>query len=478
MEDERKEDRNEESIPEEEKEKLYRRKLNIWRGLTLAFALGLIGVSVYGYMVNNQRNQYRTFLQNQYQRSFRDLVTDVENLKILLDKAEVTASNVESNVLMNQIWKNGYSASESLGQLPISQGIVDKTQKFLNQISDFSLSISKQNAANKLMTDEQQGLLTKLTGHADTLVKDLRAMQQDMNSGKISFGEITQKGQFYLKKAPGNAMDSNFGKLEKGFAEYPAMIYDGPFSDNVIEGKPKGLANEKDVDMNTAQERAKKFVDGQKVGRIVEVSSGKGRINTYGLEIIPKDGDRSKSISIDITKKGGYVLWMLDPRMVQGKKLTDEQATEKAKNFLKSQGFGELTNTYHYKNDNTITVTFVGVEEGGVLVYPDQMKVKVALDNGEIVGFDAYQYLMAHRKRDIPKAVLTEAQAREKVNKKIQIDRVKTAVIPLPGDKEAFCYEFKGTYNGNDYFVYINAQNGNEENILRIIREENGILTQ
>ena len=119
MEEKRKEDNH-----ADEREKEYRRNLNIWRGLTLALAIALIGAGGYGYRIYTQRNEYKTFLQNQYQRSFRDLVTDVENLKILLDKAEVTGSNVQSNVLMNQIWKNGYSASESLGQLPISQGIL------------------------------------------------------------------------------------------------------------------------------------------------------------------------------------------------------------------------------------------------------------------------------------------------------------------------------------------------------------------
>ena len=59
------------------------------------------------------------------------------------------------------------------------------------------------------------------------------------------------------EKVQGNALDSQFGNLEKGFAEYPAMIYDGPFSDNVIEGKPKGLQHEKEVNMETAQERVK-----------------------------------------------------------------------------------------------------------------------------------------------------------------------------------------------------------------------------
>ncbi|NLM42495.1 MAG: germination protein YpeB [Clostridiales bacterium] len=458
--------------------KEYRRSLNIWRSIAAVLAIALIGTGVYAYMTTNDRNYYKTYLQNQYQRSFRDMVSDVENLKILLDKAEVTGNNIQSNSIMNQIWKNGYSAAESLSQIPISMGVLEKTHKFLNQIADFSLSISKQNAANKLMTDEQANLLAKLNKMADNLVKELRKMQADMNEGKIQFGEISQKGAFYMKKVQGNALDSQFGNLEKGFAEYPAMIYDGPFSDNVIEGKPKGLQHEKEVNMETAQERVKKFIDGQKIGRIVEVSSGKGKINTFGLEAIPKDGDRSKSIFIDITKKGGHVLWMLDSRAVEEKKLTDEQAIEKAKNFLKQQGFGNLTNTFHYKNDNTITVTFVGVEGDGVLIYPDQMKVKIALDNGDIVGFDAYQYWMSHHDRNISKPAITEAEAREKVNKKIEINRVKLAIIPLPGDKEQLCYEFKGTYNGNDYFVYINAENGNEENILRIIKEENGVLTQ
>lgn len=462
----------------EEISKEYKRHLNIWRSIAAVLAIALIGTGVYAYITTMNQNYYKTYLQNQYQRSFRDMVSDVENLKVLLDKAEVTGNNVQSSTLMNQIWKSGYSAAESLSEIPISMGVLEKTHKFLNQVADFSLSISKQNAANKLMTDEQANLLAKLNKMADSLVKELRKMQADINEGKIRFGEIAQKGTFYMKKVQGNALDSQFGNLEKGFAEYPAMIYDGPFSDNVIEGKPKGLLSEKEVDIETAKEKAKKFIDGQKVGRIVESSSGKGKINTFGLEVIPKSGDRSKSIYIDITKNGGHVLWMLDSRAVEEKKLTDEQAIEKAKNFLKQHGFGNLTETFYYKNDNTITVTFVGVEGDGILVYPDQMKVKIALDNGDIVGFDAYQYWMSHHERNIPKPSITEAEAREKVNKKLNINRVKLAIIPLPGDKEQLCYEFKGNYNGNDYFVYINAENGNEENILRIIKEESGILTQ
>lgn len=169
---------------------------------------------------------------------------------------------------------------------------------------------------------------------------------------------------------------------------------------------------------------------------------------------------------------------MINPRAVPEKKLTDQQASEKAKAFLKQQNFGPLEETFYLKNDNSTVITYVGTGKNGELIYPDQMKVKVALDNGEIIGFDSRQYITAHHDRNIAKPKLTEEQARQKVSTRLKIDRVKLAIIPLPGDKEQLCYEFKGTFGGNDYFVYINADNGNEENILRIKKVENGILAQ
>lgn len=459
-------------------EKDFKKSMNVWRGIAIALIIALLGVGVYSYNLLKTKNQYATMLQNQYQRAFRDLVTDVENVRILLDKADVSASTVQSNSLMTQLWQSGHSATQSLGLIPISLGVLSNTEKFLNQLSDFSFSISKINAGNKLMNDEQKNQLNQLSDYSTNLLNELRTMQQDINTDGIKFGEIATKGLFHMKDAGESVADTKFGGIEKQFTEYPTMIYDGPFSDNVIEGKPKALEKEKDVDLKAAEDRVKKFIGADKVGRVTEISSGKGSINTFGLEVEPPDGDKSKSVFIDITKKGGHVLWLLDPRPVTDKKLSDEEATKKAKEFLKTQDFGDLEETFYYKNDNTITVTYVAIEDGGVLVYPDQMKVKVALDNGDIVGFDALQYLKAHRQRDIGIPMISEEEARSKVSTNLEVDRVKLTLIPLPGDREQLCYEFRGKCKDNDYFVYINAENGNEENILRIIKEENGTLTQ
>ena len=51
------------------------------------------------------------------------------------------------------------------------------------------------------------------------------------------------------------------------------------------------------------------------------------------------------------------------------------------------------------------------------------------------------------------------------------------AIIPTEWKTELFCYEFKGKVDDTEFLVYINAENGNEENILVIINTPNGTLT-
>lgn len=457
--------------------KLFKMQLSRkqYHQVSVILAAALILTGFFAYNTYSEKKQYQIFLQNSYQKSFREMVNNVENIKILLDKAEVTASTSNSNSLMTQVWRQASSAADNLGQLPITHTSLSKTEKYLNQLSDYCYAISRQNAANKLMDENELDKISKLNSYAATLLDELHKLEGDVNDGRMRFGELRNKGRLVLKRTSKNTVDMKFGALEDKFAEYPTMIYDGPFSDNVVEGKPKGLTGEK-VNLEQAKELAKKFIGENEVSRVNQISSGKGVIETYGLELVTK-GNEDRNISIDITKKGGHVLWMLNPREVPEKKLTDQQASEKAKEFLKKQGFGNLQETYFLKNDNTTVITYVG-ERDGVLIYPDLLKVKVALDNGEIVGFDAYQYLMAPKNRDNLKPAITEEEAKKKVSERVKIERIKLAVIPMPGNKEQLCYEFKGKYKDYDYFIYINAENGNEERILRIIKAENGILTQ
>ena len=130
---------------------------------------------------------------------------------------------------------------------------------------------------------------------------------------------------------------------------------------------------------------------------------------------------------------------------------------------------------YYQKYDGGVLYNFVNTEDD-ITIYPDLIKVRVALDNGEIVGFDASTYYLNHHERNIDKPQLTMEEARKNVKTDFEITSSRLALIPK-GKNEILCYEFRGEYRGSDYLVYINAINGNEEQILQIVQDDNGTLT-
>ena len=135
-----------------------------------------------------------------------------------------------------------------------------------------------------------------------------------------------------------------------------------------------------------------------------------------------------------------------------------------------------MKDTYYVKEDNTATVNYA-YEQDGVVVYPDLIKVKIALDNGEIVGFESKGYIMNHTERDIPEPKLTEEQVRANFTGKRDLSTVGLAIIPHEFRYRNLCYELKGKLNDRDFLVYINAETGKEEKVLIIINTPEGILT-
>ncbi len=115
-------------------------------------------------------------------------------------------------------------------------------------------------------------------------------------------------------------------------------------------------------------------------------------------------------------------------------------------------------------------------EQDGVIIYPDLIKVKIALDNGEVIGFEAEGFLINHHKRNIPKPKLSEEEARERLSETAKVERGRLAIIPTAGNEEVLCYEFKVKFGKDNYLIYINANTGKQEKILLMIQQEDGTL--
>ena len=427
------------------------------------------------YQYRNAAN-LRQELDNQYNRAFYEMVGYVDNVQALLIKSLITSTPNATATTMQEAWRQANLAQANLGQLPVSQHALANTAKFLAQVGDLAYSINHKNMEGKNLDGKEYKMIEQLHGYAESLNKSLNDLQSQISSGRIKWGELREKGTPLFKRTSSEMPKEQFENIDKTFVDYPTLIYDGPFSDHLTKIEPKGLTGQ-DLNQDEAKEYVIKFFGKDKVERVDTVGKNDNSdIKTYTYNVVFKDGSEDDIATVDVTQKGGHVLWMLRNRDTGQETVDIDKAKELGKKFLEERGYKGMVDTYYLKEDGTATINYAYQQEG-VTIYPDLIKVKIALDNGEIVGFESKGYLYAHIERNIPEPKITEEEARSMIGDRMEIVSSGLAIIPTDYKTELFTYEFKGKLNDRDFIVYINAETGKEEKILMIVDTPNGILT-
>ncbi len=113
----------------------------------------------------------------------------------------------------------------------------------------------------------------------------------------------------------------------------------------------------------------------------------------------------------------------------------------------------------------------------GVILYPDLVKVKIALDDGQVCSVETQGYIFNHTTRENLSAKYSVQDAKQILNKNIEVISEDLAVIPTDSKTEILCYEFKGRIDDKDFVIYINANTLQEEKVLLIIDTPGGTLT-
>lgn len=437
----------------------------------------LIGaVSIWGIYQYKHAANLRQELDNQYNRAFYDMVGYVNNVETLLAKSMISTTTAKTAVTLQEAWKQANMAQTNLGQLPVSQPVLASTSKFLTQVGDLSLSLDNQNIRGKALSKEQYKTVERMYKYSMSLSKSLKDLQNDLGTGRMKWGELANKGTKLFSKKTSNSSMKKIETINTTFQDYPTLIYDGPFSDHMTTAEARGVTGEM-MDSEKAKKSVQKFLGEDKVREVADAGkSDSGPIKTFSFTVTLKDSPKDQKINIGVSQKGGHILWMLYNRPVKESKIEMDKAKKIGIEYLNSKGYKSMEDTYYLTQDNIATINYA-YRQKSVTIYPDLIKLKVALDTGEIVGLEAKTYLSNHTERDIPEPKITAAEAKEKINSNLKLSGSGMAIIPTSYKKEIFCYEFKGKLNNNDFIVYINAETGEEEDILMIVNTPNGILT-
>ena len=464
------------------KEKVYdwRNRLRDRHMLSLVVTLVTV-IAVLGLYTYKRERDFRQASENSYNMAFFELVDYVENVETYLAKSLISSTPEQGAETLTHVWREADLAQSYLARLPIGSQELANTSKFLNQVSDYSFSLSRKNINNEGLSEQDFDNLNQLHSYSVELENTLNQLSADMNDGRISWGELTNKGSSVFATQVSNISHDSFSNLEENFNEYAGLIYDGAFSEHMTSPQKKGLTGD-----NVEEEQAKQMaIDFVGQDRIREISSNGLSENTdmpsYDFTVaLNNEGRRNNTLSISISQKGGHVVFMNYDREIEANTISNERANEIGINFLNSKGFTNMKQTYYLNQGGALTINYAynqQTQNGEVIMYPDLIKLKIALDNGEILGIETTGYLNSHEERNLPNVKVSKEQAKQRLNPDLNIMSEGLAVIPTEFQTELFCWEFKGKVEETEFLVYINAETGKEENILVIKNTPNGTLT-
>ena len=422
----------------------------------------VFGFGYYSYFLSSQA---KTEEINDYNYSFMELVNNVNNIENYLAKTMISKDSKHSTDTLTKIWADSNLAVNYIKNIPFNSTGSDKSIKFLNQVSDYCYTLSRKTLMGNEVTDEEFSNLKKLYDYSLNLKNILNQISFDLNNGAITWEDLKKDKKL-------NDVEDNtniFASIDGNFDDYEGLIYDGAYSNYVSKSEKKGLTGE-NISEEEAKNRIKKIFGEDSNVKI----EGKQNGDIESYNIIVENG-KSK-FDVQMSVKGGWIVEIVKNRNVGEEKIKDDEAIQKGKEYLEKLGYKSMKETYFLKESGIVTINYA-YEENEVLMYPDLVKVKVALDDGEILGMEALGYLNSHTTRNLSQNIISVDEAKKKLSDNVIIENERMAVIPLDDKTEKYCYEFKGKVENKEFLVYINAENGNEEEILILLETPGGILT-
>ncbi|MBR3767824.1 MAG: germination protein YpeB [Clostridia bacterium] len=436
-----------------------------------AFSAALvISLTAWGIIGSVKAHNYKTQIDLSNQKALTELCEYMDSIEVALTKSLYAGTDSMLGVLTSELQRDSAGAKESLSAISAGETQLYNTYKFLSQVGEFTAALNRKAAAGEEITEEERQTLKTLLDFAAGLSLKFEHMASLLSADYFTFDEISER---LLETDAGSenmvSYLESISDAEMSFEDFPSLIYDGPYSDNILNKESQLLKSSKEISLDEAKTIAAKAI-GVKENLLVEDEQTSGKTAAYCF--------RTDAYNISVTKNGGYVLEIMSDVAAGEERLTSADASEKASLFLNSLGYYDMVSTYSAVNDGICTINFA-YKQGSFICYPDLIKVSVSLTDGKITGFEATDYIMNHIERNIPDFSITPDEAMENVVPTLTVKKVSAAVIPTPSGNERYTYElFCEDNDGQHILIYKDIETGDEADILILLYSDNGTLTK
>lgn len=432
----------------------------------LSIATGVLGLSTIGFGIGygvsmSQANSYSLQLENIYKKNYYELVDTVNTADMNISKLLASNSEDYQAKMLNDLAQGAKEMQSNIAALPLSSDNIVESVRFINQMSGYTQTLQEKVAKGGELTESDLNTLNEMHESLTEMKRYLNQMSEKMIYGYSILDASNHIDGDY------DDFSLDFAQIKSDDTEYPTMIYDGPFSDSVVNQKVKGLTGSE-----ISKDEAYKIVDSyfKNISNLQYQGQTNGKFSTYNYVLLNTDNQK---VYVQVTKIGGKILTVSGHVDSDVKNITMQQAEKIALDFAKGNGvenaeivWSEELGSQAYFN--------ISPKQNGIILYPDLVKVKVDLENGNVIGYDAVSYWINHTSRDISGATVTTEMAKTNIDTSFSIKNERLVLAPLDYNREVLCWEFECERNGSTYYIYINANTNVEENILKVVKTNDG----
>ena len=406
---------------------------------TLLLSMGLIILGTWAVLASRSAARAEHSLNETYLAALGESAELMQSLSLSMEKALISRDAAQTAQLLSQIGRDAGDLRRALAFLPLSEEAVSPAMLLADSIAEATGRFLGELVDNGMLSAASRDALSGHLTECTLLSGEMSVVRQEVLSGQRSLLDAANPEP----------------------SATPHTVTRLPTA--------KGLP-QTEVTVGQAMTLAREFVGEDRVTGLSQSPDLLGPIAAWGVTAETHDVD----LNIYVTQIGGKVLLMAPETASFPELLTVEECRNAADAFLRSRGFASMESKYHQVYNGLCVLAFVYVQEG-VLVYPDRITVQVRMDTGEIVGFEASAYWENHTPRRIASPTLTEEEARVLLAPETDEQSVRLCLFP-ESERETLCWEFTVIHQGETYLIYLDAKDGHEVALQKLILLENGVM--
>lgn len=433
----------------------------------LSFSAAAV-LATLGFLIRSEQkaDRYRLQIETTYSHMLDSLNESAQTISVLLQKAAYTTSAAQLSGLSAQLLGEAQTAKAALSGLPTGGGELPTLNRFFSQVGYYAVSVSQKAAEGDMPGEQYDADMMKLSAVAHTVSEAIGTSAALYNNPAEWARALEHK---LGDKIDPDSFAGAAVELEESLEDYPTLVYDGPYSDHLLEKEPQLLKDKPEVSEKSALKSAAAAAQCD-AGDLQPDGEIGGKIPAYRFS--------GNGVTVSVSKQGGYPVMLRKTRTVQSDKIEETLRIEAARQYLQAVGLTDFQPTYSFTDEGVCVINFAFTEKDTVC-YTDLVKVGVATDNGEIMLLETAGYLTNHTSRTFPQPKVSEATAAKAVHKSLQITKTSLALIPTEGGGEVHCYEFLcRTKEEKEILVYVDTATGTETDILILLKSDGGTLTR